>query len=306
MAASRPKIYFFACIAVALWGLSFLWTNQLLEYNVPVFTLVCTRMVVAGFILFTFGVLFKKLQCLHKEDVKWVLLMAFMEPFLYFIGETFGMKLTASPNISSVIVSSIPIFALLGGIFFFKEKPSLLNMVGILVTLPGLCLVVFGKWGLTSAASFDTPSSTLWAGIALLFLAVFSAVGYAIIVKKISAKYNAYTITTWQMSLGALYFLPFMCFIDLPGSPLIGFISDIQFWKPIFMLSILCSCVAFVLFITVIKELGVSRANIFDALIPIVTLAACLLMGVETITWWQGIGVVIVVCGVILAQWKKA
>lgn len=306
MAASRPKIYVFACIAVALWGLSFLWTNQLLEYNVPVFTLICTRMVVAGFFLFAFGVLFKKLQRLHKEDVKWVLMMAFMEPFLYFIGETFGMKLTASPNISSVIVSSIPIFALLGGILFFKERPSLLNMVGILVTLPGLCLVVFGKWGLTSSASFETPRATLWAGIALLFLAVFSAVGYSIIVKKISAKYNAYTITTWQMSLGALYFLPFMCFIDIPENPLMGFISDILFWKPIFMLSILCSCVAFVLFITVIKELGVTRTNIFDALIPIVTLAACLLMGVETISWWQGVGVVVVVCGVILAQWKKA
>jgi drug/metabolite transporter (DMT)-like permease len=48
MISKRVSVYLMICTAVALWGLSFIWTNQLLVYHIPVFTLIFTRLVLAA------------------------------------------------------------------------------------------------------------------------------------------------------------------------------------------------------------------------------------------------------------------
>ncbi len=270
--------------------------------DVPVFTLVFIRMLVAGVFLTITGKCFKQLQPIAGKDRKWFLLMATMEPFVYFVGETFGMKLTASPSLSAVIVATIPIFGLIGGRVFAHERISYKSALGICVTLPGICMVIFGKWGMSLSPEGGSGGETMWAGIALLFLAVFSAVAYSVIVKRIAQTYNAFTVTTYQMSLGALYFLPFVLFFDLPSLPTGGFLLSWNFWYPILMLAVFCSGFAFILYVNALKVLGVTLTSTFNALIPIATAAFSFLTGVETFNGIQVAGIAVVVCGVIMSQ----
>lgn len=302
MISKRVSVYLMICTAVALWGLSFIWTNQLLVYHIPVFTLIFTRLVLAAVVMLLIGKIGKRIQPIKNKDIKWFLLLATLEPFIYFIGETFGMKYTASPSLSSVIISSIPIFGLLAGIAFYKEKVTVANILGIIVTLPGLFLVVFGKWDFTLGAAHGLPGTNLQAGILLLFLAVFSAVGYSVVVKKIAADYSPFTITMYQHGLGAVYFLPFVLSYDIQNGTLSHITFGWNFWYPVLMLAIFCSGIAFVFFITCIKELGVSKASTFNALIPIITAGVCFIMGIETFRPVQLAGIIIVVTGVILSQ----
>src|SRR5574344_569234 len=166
---TRPVIFVYVTTAIILWGFSFIWTNQLLINKVPVFTFIFWRMFIAAIIMVILSALLKKLQKVSGKDLLLMLLMALFEPFIYFIGETFGLKATISPTLSALIIATIPIFAMLSEIIFYKVKISLINILGVLITLPGILLMVLNSGKLTA---------DYWWGIALLFVAVLGSVGY--------------------------------------------------------------------------------------------------------------------------------
>jgi len=287
-------IYISVSLAVIFWGLSFIWTNSLLLQGFPVYTLVFFRMTIAAVILSLVSFIAGKVEKIKVSDYGWFLLLVLLEPFIYFIGETFGLKIINSPTLGSIIISTIPIFALIAGVFFYKERITLLNVFGITITLPGILMVVFEK------GSIDISH---YSGILLLFVAVFSAVGYSMVVKKLAHRYNSYTIVTYQHILGAIYFLPLFLYNDYRDFSLQSLTIDVI--KPLMFLAVLCSCVAFILFINSIKELGIARANIFTTLVPVVSAFGAYLLGHEMMSFRKIIGIVIVVLGVIIAQRQK-
>ena len=294
--ASNKKalVYLSVSTAVFLWGVSFLWSNSILQQGFPPFSLMFFRMAFAAVILSIVSFSLKKITKIERKDWGWFLLLVFLEPFLYFIGETMGLKTLNSPTISSVIVSTIPIVALIAGVFIYNERISRLNTFGILITLPGILLMVFDK----DNFGIDKHIGILW-----LMMAVFAAVGYSVVVKKLTDKYNSYTIVTFQHILGALFFLPFFLILDYSTFTSNTFTLDIL--KPLLYLSVLCSSLAFILFINSIKELGVARANIFTAIVPVISALAAFAIGQDTLSLRKVIGVLVVVTGVIIAQRKK-
>lgn len=288
-------IYISVLSAVVLWGFSFIWTNTLLQQDFPVYSLVFFRMSFAAIILFSISKITGKLEKVRRKDWGWFFLLVLLEPFIYFIGETFGLKVVNSPTLGSIIISTIPIFALVAGRLFYKEKITGFNVFGISITLPGVLLVVFEKGGVDFSHSI---------GILLLFVAVMAAVGYSVVVKQLASKYNTLTIVTYQHLLGALYFLPLFLYSDI-SSFSISLLLSPKILTPILFLAILCSSVAFILFINSIKVLGIARANIFTALVPIVSAFGAFILGYEDMGIRKIIGIFIVVIGVIIAQRQK-
>ena len=104
--------YLAATIAIILWGFSFVWTNSLLINEVPVFTYLFIRLAIAGILLLIVSKTIGKLQKVSNKDMAWMALMAFCEPFIYFLGETYGMLATGSATIAAVIIATIPVFCL--------------------------------------------------------------------------------------------------------------------------------------------------------------------------------------------------
>jgi len=258
----------------------------------PVYALIFFRMAIAGIILLAVSLAFKQLEMPRKKDIKWFLLLALTEPFLYFIGETYGMKLTASPTICSVIIATIPIFSLVFALTFLRERISKSNMVGIFLTLPGICFVVFEG----GVGGVEHPI-----GVAMLFLAVFSAVAYALVIKKLSNLYNSITINTWQHVIGAIYFLPLFFVVDYQTVKTFSF--SWEWIRPLLLLAVFCSCICYFLFINTVKELGVARTSTFTSLVPIVTAIGAFLLGEETLPARKVLGMAIVVTGLILSQY---
>ena len=141
------------------------------------YSLVFFRMLFAAIILSIVSFTARKIEKVDKKDYGWFLLLVLLEPFIYFLGETFGLQILNSPTISSIIISTIPLFAMIAGIVFYKERVGIINVLGIIITLPGILLVVFEKGGI---------SVDHYIGILLLFVAVFAAVGYSVVVKRLS------------------------------------------------------------------------------------------------------------------------
>ena len=287
--------YLAILLTVFFWGMSFLWSDSVLDQNVPVFTFIFTRMVLAAAALTLFSLLTGRLQKIRRGDWKWFAAMTAFEPFLYFLGETFGLKITGSPTLCSVIIATIPVFTLIVGQLFFHEKLSHLNRIGIFVAVAGVIgFIVLGG---------SLHTEYLY-GIGVLFLAVIGSTGYTAICKKLVDRgYNAFTIVTWQFILAMGYFLvPFLIWDAPTWTPV--YLS----WpvlRPILALAVLCSGVAFVLYAACVDHIGMTRTVVFLPLVAIVSAVAASLMGQDTILPLQMVGIVVAMAGVVMAQYVK-
>lgn len=295
---SKILIYIASTFAITLWGMSYIWTDQLIAQNIPIFYFVFVRILMAGVVLFLFNTAYARIKRIQRQDLPKFLLLAFFEPFIYFICETYGLKLTGSPTLSAMVIATIPIFSIGAGIIFFREKINLINIGGILLTLVGIVMVAMAHGTL--------GENFIW-GVVLLLLAVISEVGHASITKSLSGNYSSQIIVMYQFLIGAAYLFPLFLWKGLDGFDMeIYFDGDV--WYPIICLAILCSSLAFSLWVSTIKNLGVAKSSIFSALIPVAAAIIAWILGHEMLNQRQWIGIAISTVGVVLSQYtiKKA
>ena len=274
------------------WGLSFVWFKIAIKYYEPI-TIIFLRLVISGMLLLLFLFITGKFERIHRKDVKWFLALAFTQPFCYFLGESFGLKLVSS-TIAAVIISTIPVFSPLIAYYTIKEKISGYSLAGIMVSFAGVLIMIVRK---------DLTLNAAPAGIALLFFAVLSALFYAIIIRKFSFSYSPLTIITAQNVIGIFYFLPLFLIMDF--SHFITVQPTFELISALLQLAVFASTFAYMLYIITLREFGVSRANVFTNLIPIFTAIASWIILGELITVAKIAGIIIVIFGVIISQWKE-
>lgn len=269
-----------------------MWFKVVIKYYEPI-TIIFLRLVISGSLLLLFLYFTGKFEKIHRKDIKWFLALAFTQPLCYFLGESFGLKLVSS-TIASVIISTIPVFSPLVAFYTIKEKFSIYSLAGILVSFAGVLIMIMRK---------DLSLSAAPAGIALLFFAVFSALFYAVIIRKFSFSYSPVTIITAQNVIGMFYFLPLFLVFDF--SHFITVEPTFELVSALLQLSVFASIFAYMLYISVLREFGVTKANIFTNLIPIFTAIASWIILGEMLTIAKIAGMIIVILGVIVSQWKE-
>ena len=295
---SKTLIYIASMCAIIFWGMSYIWTDKLIAQNIPIFYFVFVRIFLAGFILFLFNTAYARIKRIQRQDLGKFLLLAFFEPFIYFLCETYGLKETGSPTISAMIIATIPIFSIAAGRIFFKEKITGTNIFGVVLSLVGIVMV---------AMAHGTLGENFVWGIVLLLIAVIAEVGHASITKSLSGNYSSQIIVMYQFLIGSVYLLPLFIWKGLDGFSIeTHFTPDV--WYPIICLSVLCSSLAFSLWVSTIKNLGVAKSSIFSALIPVAAAIIAWILGHEMLNQRQWIGIAISTLGVILSQYtlKKA
>lgn len=292
---SKVLTYIASTFAIILWGMSYIWTDKLIGLGINIFYFVFARIFLAGIILFLFNVAYTRIKRIRMQDTGKFLLLAFFEPLIYFICETFGLKLTGSPTLSSMIIATIPIFSIGAGIFFFKERISWLNIAGILLSLSGIVMVVMEKG--------ELGKHFIW-GIVLLVIAVIAEVGHASVTKKLSSNYQSQVIVMYQFLIGSIYLLPLLLWKGFDGFNMEVYFSAEALY-PILCLAVLCSSLAFSLWVSTIKSLGVAKSSIFSALIPIAAAIIAWLIGHETLSSRQWAGIAISFIGVIMSQYSS-
>ena len=174
--------------SMLFWGISFVWTKQLLNADFPVCTIVLFRLLIASVIFVTFFKLRGKLERIRRGDVRQFLLLAFFEPFLYFIGEDFGLKYVDA-SFASVMIALIPIVVSVTMYFCEREPLSWRLLVGTLISIFGIGLMSFNP---SNALSFS------WKGFSLLLIALFAAGGYSVLLVRLLKNYGPVTVTTYQ------------------------------------------------------------------------------------------------------------
>lgn len=292
MKQSNGLLYSGLVFSMMLWGLTFVFFKYALVSFQPISIVVLRLAISVVFLgILTFSI--RKMQKIRPGDFKYFLLLAFFEPFLYFIGEGYGLTFVSS-TLASVIIATIPLFVPVAAYFIYREKLNVFNKIGLLVSFLGVLAVV-----LSSDADF---SATL-KGVLLMFMAVFSAVGYNLVVKRLTRDYNGFAITTYQSLFGLIMFTPLFFLFEAEG--FLHSVPTRDALLSVIFLGVFGSSITFVLFTRGVRELGASRANFFTNLIPVFTAIASFLFFNESMGFVKLAGIGTVLLGLVMTQVKS-
>ncbi len=281
-----------AASAMFFYGTSFVATKFALESFNPI-TIITIRNVISGVMLLGFLLLKGgRSQLPARSDIKTLLVIALFQPFLYFLSETYGISLVDA-SLAAIIIATIPVFTPLVTRFFFDEGLNRYNYAGLGISSAGVAVIV-----LTSRSADGMAAHP--AGVLLMFIAVFSAVGYSIAVKKSSVSLSAVTITAMQNCLGALYFLQLFFAVDF--SHALSSRPELLSVLSVIYLAVFPSSAAFILMNYGIRTIGPTRTMVFTNLIPAVTAVLSLFLLNELFTPEKIIGMAVILCGVLLSQ----
>ncbi|MBR1808402.1 MAG: EamA family transporter [Paludibacteraceae bacterium] len=277
-----------------IWGSSPIATKLTLGYLNPL-TLITMRMSLAVMLMLVAGLLAGSLQRIEKKHLPLFLIGGFIQPFLYYVLETYGLRLSASPTVSEVLLSTSPLMAPLFAYILVHERVTWNNIVGILLSTAGVVMMVFA-----GNASFSIGSP--W-GIVLLLAAVVMAVLYTVVLRKIPAKYNSFSTVFYIEAVSLLFFLPVWAVVDAPRLDQMKF--EAEPLCAVAYLAVFASVVAFVLFCYAVRELGVTRANAFNNTRPVFTALIMLCFFGEHMPWMKWLAMAIVIIGLFICQYQK-
>ena len=279
-------------LAMAFWGMTFVWVKiALLAFN-PV-SILLIRLVLSSLLLAIIILITGKYQQILKNDMKLFALSAFFQPFLYFLGETYGLSYVSSA-LGSIIISTIPVFTPIGSWFVFREQLGWKNLTGFLASFAGVVLIVFAE---------GNAGETSLIGMVMLFVAVVAAIANALTVKKLTASYNSLMIVTVQNLFGILYFIPLFFLLDYPEMDFIS--TEPRIWRNLIALAVFGSTIAFLFFTYAIRALGVNRSSIYSNLIPVFTALFAFLFLNEAFPFLKIAGMAIVIGGVLLVSLRN-
>lgn len=276
-------------LSMIFWALSFIWFKEANKELRPI-TIVFSRLVISSVLLSIYLYLSKNFVRIRKEDRGMFLMLALFEPFLYFLGESFGLTYV-SATVGSVIISTIPVVAAIGAIIIFRERLHAINYVGIVISFIGILVFLLNKRG---TLSFNIK------GLALLMLAVISATGYNLTLSRLVGKYGPVFIVCTQNIIGTLLFAPLFLVFELHHLVSVSF--SISNFVPVIELALFASCGAFILFAYSVGNMGITKANVFSNCIPVFTAIFSIILLGEKLSVQNVAGMLIVITGLFLSQ----
>lgn len=279
-----------ALTAVVLWGASFP-AMKVAVQALGVWPLMWARMTLALLVLLPVA---KRLapKRLSRRDAILLGCMALLQPCAYFLCESKAMLYTSSAQ-AGVVAASMPLMMAIGGWLVLKERVTLRLWLGVAISCTGVA------W-LTSAGgpgNASAPNPLL--GNLFELLAMVCATGSSLCICKLAAqgatRWNTWTLTGVQTTMGALFFLP--------GAPAV--LAGVTTWPgevtlSVLYLSLASSLGAFGLYNWALGRMPASRAGSFINLVPVAAVFFGWLVLGEMLTTMQCLATALVMGGVVL------
>ena len=280
-----------ALLTILIWGTTFISTKVLLADFQPIEIL---------FFRFVMGLLALLIVYPHrmpKTTVRQELAFAgagLCGVSLYYLLENIALTYTMASNVG-VIISVAPFFTAILSRIFLKQDEKLRAsfFIGFLVAMAGIALISFNGSSLQL-----NPLGDLLALLAALLWAC-----YSILTRKIS-DFGYHTVqTTRRVFLyGILFMTPALFFFDFRFDP--GRFADLTCLLNMIFLGLGASALCFVTWNFAVRLLGAVKTSIYIYLIPVITVAASVLILHEPFTWMTGMGTVLTLAGLLLSESK--
>ena len=274
--------------AVVLWGSSFSVMKVSIS-NFGPWTVMWVRMAVALVVILPF---WRRLWPLPYRAGDWKLLlpMCLFEPCLYFTLEANALRFTSSSQ-AGLITASVPLMVAFAAPFTLGERVTKGTVAGLVAAMGGVV------W-LTMAGDPSELASNPLLGNTLEMAAMMSAVGYILLVKKLSWRYGPFALTAMQIVVGFFFFLPGVFSLAGKGATLTsGQVGGLVY------LGICVTLGAFGFYNYGIAHVPANRASAFINVIPVVAVILGWTLLGESLNGQQLAAALCVLAGVWFSQW---
>jgi len=277
--------------ASSIFGLSFMFSTIALKI-VDTFTLLSYRFLIAFFVM-TILIFLKVIKVDFKgKNFKNLLILGLMQPIIYFIFETYGLK-NSSSSIAGVLIALIPIMVAISSSYFLKEKPSLLQWIFIVVSVVGVIFII--------VMGGNSSGIVTLIGVLFLFMAVLSATAFNLLSRKLSTEFKPLEITYFMMGLGAAIFTVISIIQHFINGNLGDFFAPLgnkELIISLIYLGILSSIIAFLFINYSLSKMEASKSAIFANLSTIVSIIAGVVFLKESFETFHLIGSTLILVGV--------
>ncbi|WP_255362938.1 MULTISPECIES: DMT family transporter [unclassified Thermosipho (in: thermotogales)] len=263
-----------------IFGLSFLFTKNALDYTSPM-NFIAIRFTIASLFLFFLSIF--KIISLQRKNYFKLLIVSLFQPILYFIFETSGLLYIPSSE-AGILIASIPIFITFLTPIVLKEKVHNMNFLFVFLSFFGVLLII----------GFNNFKGNI-KGDLLILCAVFSATFYNFTSRKFSKEFQPVEITFFMMIIGAIFFNALAIIREELDYTVL---TNIHVLIPALYLGILSSSVAFFLVNYMLSKISPTQSSIFANLTTVTSVLAGALFRNEQITLKHIIGMTLIILGV--------
>lgn len=284
-----------ACIlfATIFWGVNVSFTKALIPQWMTAEGIIVVRLV-GGCILMWLVSLFVRTQPIARHD--WLKLGLggavglFLFIFLFVTSLRYG-----NPIDISIIMTLPPVFVILIGVVFQHQRPSLLEYIGVVISMAGAVVVIM------AGHSAEGGNNRLLGDL----LAVASTLCYAfylVILEGPTRTYRPVNLLRWVFlfaALPALFLIPGMQ--DMP----IVHTAKAAPWLEIAFILLCPTFMAYFLVQPAIKHIGSELVSLYQYLLPVFATLSAVLMGLDKLKWIQVVAMAIIIGGMVLTNIGK-
>ncbi len=203
---------------------------------------------------------------------------------------TLGLRYTNVTH-SSIIVGMAPIYTLTLAVLLRLERPTWPKAFGMAIAFSGVAILAF-------AAGISHNSPTLL-GDAITMCGSLGFAMYVVLGKRVAAKYDALTMTTWNFIFGAAIVLP----IAIHQSVSIHLLQTWrtipwQAWACVGYTGLFSSVLAYLFYFWLLRYLEASQLASFSYLLPVSASALSILFLGERGSWLELFGGALALAGV--------
>lgn len=244
--------------------------------------------VLGGALLFWLTSLFTKKEHVPVKDI---LLLGCAGLFALVFNQcsyTIGLNLT-SPSNSSIMTTSMPIFAMVLSFFILKEPITWQKAGGVLLGCTGAVIIIT-----TSATAGNAKVGNIW-GDLLCMSAQLSFALYLSLFKPLIQKYSLFTVNKWMFTWATLIIWPFT----------LGHVSNIDFasvpmstwWETGFVV-FFGTYISYICMMVGQKTLRPTVVSVYNYMQPLVSVSVSVAAGLAVFKTSQALAAILVFSGV--------
>lgn len=244
--------------------------------------------VLGGALLFWLTSLFTKKEHVPVKDI---LLLGCAGLFALVFNQcsyTIGLNLT-SPSNSSIMTTSMPIFAMVLSFFILKEPITWQKAGGVLLGCAGAVIIIT-----TSATAGNAKVGNIW-GDLLCMSAQLSFALYLSLFKPLIQKYSLFTVNKWMFTWATLIIWPFT----------LGHVSNIDFasvpmstwWETGFVV-FFGTYISYICMMVGQQTLRPTVVSVYNYMQPLVSVSVSMAAGLAVFKTSQALAAILVFSGV--------
>jgi drug/metabolite transporter (DMT)-like permease len=281
-------------MANVIFGLNTPISKTLMPNFISPMALTLFRMV-GAFFFFLIASLFIKREKIEKRDYLLLLLASLFGIFINQFAFLQGLSHT-SPIDASLVVTTLPILAMLISAAYLKEPITRLKVFGVLIGALGALLIIFQSHTIAKEAG------SLYGNL-LCFVSCFSYAFYLVFFKNLMGKYHPIRIMKWMFLYASIICIP-ICYKDVL---VIDYtIFSLNIWLKIIYVVFGATFLSYLLIPIGIKNLRPTTVSMYNYVQPLVASIVAVFLGLDSFGFIKTLAAFLVFFGVFLVTQSKS